>query len=258
MLDFNHGSGPLVKPPGWTPKEVHAGARINELIEVALQARRAATPPREYIGASELGEECLRKLYYSATKAPRKPFDGQKLRIFDMGHEFEDLMARWLKAAGFDLIEKSLKTGKQFEFITGRGRIKGHSDGIIAGGPEVPMLTYPALWENKALKADWWNKLVKSGLQAYSKTYWAQLHLYMGYFEVPICLFTALNKNTGEIWHEVIPYQLKEAQFYSDRGVELIRAVDTHQVPKRMAGAKSADFFKCRWCDFAAHCWSQP
>jgi len=253
MPNLNHGSGPLVKPRGWTPPGVSAGDQINVLIDAALQARRAKEPERKYIGASELGDPCLRRLYYSNTGAPRKPFDGRKLRIFRMGHQFEDMMADWLQAAGFHLVAKN-RAGRQFEFVTGNGRIKGHSDGVLVAGPNIVTLPYPALWENKALGAKYWSQLVKKGLQLYEPKYWAQVHLYMGYFELEICLFTSLNKNTGEVYHEIIRYQAAEAQRYSDVGVSLIRAIDSGRIPNRIAARP--DYYTCRMCDFAETiCW---
>ena len=64
---------------------------------------------RDYLGGSRIGEPCARKLVYELTKVPiddGKGFDGRMLRIFDAGHQFEDLSIRWLRAAGFDLRDK--------------------------------------------------------------------------------------------------------------------------------------------------------
>ena len=58
------------------------------------------------------------------------------LRIFDAGHQFEDLSIRWLRAAGFDL--RTTGAGRrQFGFSIAGGRIRGHIDGVIVGGPDV-------------------------------------------------------------------------------------------------------------------------
>jgi hypothetical protein len=69
-------------------------------------------------------------------------------RIFEVGHAFEELMTRWLQLAGFDLEDVDPNTGRQFEFSAGGDRIRGHADGIIAGGPDIGA-TYPLLWEAK-------------------------------------------------------------------------------------------------------------
>ena len=54
-----------------------------------------------------------------------------------------------LRAAGFDL--RTHRTdGEQFGFVTANGRIRGHIDGVIVGGPDIGM-PWPALFEHKAL-----------------------------------------------------------------------------------------------------------
>ena len=81
--------------------------RINALVDAALEAERAATPPRDYLGASRLGHACERALQFEFAGAPKdegQDFSGRSLRIFAIGHELEDLAIRWLRAAGLDLV----------------------------------------------------------------------------------------------------------------------------------------------------------
>ena len=101
MLDLNHGSalvyGRTHRPPN------NASDRINIHIDRALIARNRRQTPRDYLGGSRVGEACARKLVYEVghtAKDPDKDFDGGILRIFDAGHQFEDLSIRWLKEAG--------------------------------------------------------------------------------------------------------------------------------------------------------------
>ncbi len=253
MIDLNSGSGPLA--PSTMPKlRIITGEQITGYIDQALQREREEIPERDYIGASELGNECLRAVYLNAIKAVAEPFTGQKLRIFKMGHVFEDMMAGWIVRAGFKLEPFDPETGKQFEFITGQGLIKGHSDGRIINGPPVDGLFYPCLWENKALKHKFWNLVVKHGVRKAFPGYFAQCQLYMGYFKLNYCLFTALNKDTAEIYHEVISYQVEVAQYYSDRGVSLIRSLRGGFMPRRPYANRTN--MHCRMCNRADHCWS--
>lgn len=82
------------------------GARINAAVDAALVAERADQRPRDYLGASRIGEPCARRLVYEVTHTPPDPgkdFEGRSLRIFAAGHVFEDLAIRWLRQARFDL-----------------------------------------------------------------------------------------------------------------------------------------------------------
>ena len=95
--------------------------RINALVDTALIAEREATPPRTYLGASRLGHACERALQFEFAGAPKDEgadFRGQTLRIFEIGHQLEDLAIRWLRAAGIDLYTRkgNRPDGEQFGF----------------------------------------------------------------------------------------------------------------------------------------------
>ena len=135
--------------------------RINALVDAALIAEREATPPRTYLGASRLGHACERALQFEFAGAPKDEgadFGGQTLRIFEIGHQLEDLAIRWLRAAGIDLYTRkgNRPDGEQFGFSVAGGRIRGHVDGIIADAPAALGLHTPALWECKTMNARNW------------------------------------------------------------------------------------------------------
>lgn len=253
MIDLNHGSGFVY---GDAPIDDMA-TRVNRLLDDALLAERRAETPRDYLGASRIGEPCARRLAFEITATPAdagRGFDGRALRIFAAGHVFETLSIRWLRAAGFDL-RTERRDGGQFGFTTANGRIRGHIDGVIVGGPDVN-LPWPALWEHKALNARSWEELVKKGLKIAKPLYWAQVQIYMAYLDVPVTLFSALNKNTQELFHEAVPFNPADAQALSDRAVTILRAVDAQELPPRVAA--TPDHWQCRFCDYAGRCWEQP
>ena len=254
MLDLNHKSG-FVYGRAATD-QVPLGAQINACIDVALVAERQTQRPRDYLGASRIGEPCARRLVYEVTHTPSDPgkdFEGRVLRIFAAGHVFEDLAIRWLRQAGFDLRTQT-EAGGQFGFETAGGRIRGHVDGVIVGGPEIG-LTWPALWEHKALKASSWSDTAKKGVQVSKPVYFGQLQIYMAYMGLGSALFTALNKDTCELYHEHVPFDAAVAQALSDKAVDVLRAADAGDLLPRIA--TSPDFFLCRFCSFATRCWTE-
>jgi hypothetical protein len=254
MLDLNHNSGFVYGREATDPQPL--GARINTRLDAALEAERQRQQPRDYLGASRIGEPCARRLVYEFTKTPVDPgkeFAGQTLRIFEAGHVFEDLAIRWLRAAGFDLRTQK-RDGGQFGFETAGGRIRGHVDGVIVDGPEIG-LTWPVLWEHKALKATSWNDTAKKGVQVSKPVYFAQMQIYMAYMALEAALFTALNKDTCELYHEYVPFDAAEAQALSDKAVDVLRAADAGDLLPRIAA--HADFYLCRFCPFSRRCWSE-
>lgn len=252
MLDFN-------------PRPSMA-ERINMLVDAALIAEREATPPRTYLGASRLGHACERALQFEFAGAPKdegQDFSGRSLRIFAIGHELEDLAIRWLRAAGLNLYTRkgNRPDGDQFGFSVAGGRIRGHVDGIVAAAPAALGLRTPALWECKTMNAKNWRACVKDGVTVSKPVYAAQIAIYQAYMEPSVpgisvapALFTAINKDTAELHHELVPFDAALAQRMSDRAVRILQATDAGELLPRIAASR--DFFECRFCTHAERCWS--
>lgn len=252
MLDFNH-----------RPK---IGEAITALIDAGLEAERSATPPRTYLGGSRLGHACERALQYEFVCAPKDEgadFDGRALRIFAIGHVLEDLAVRWLRMAGFNIYTRKgdRPDGEQFGFAVAGGRMRGHVDGILAGGPDLPDLGYPALWECKTMNAKNWRETVAKGVVVTKPVYAAQIALYQAYMEGAVAgisahpaLFTAINKDTAELHHELVPFDGALAQRISDRAVRILRATDAGDLLPRLA--TDPGFFECRFCAWKGRCWA--
>lgn len=239
MLDFNTRN-----PAG----------RLGFLLDAAIRAENEKQPPREYLGASRIGENCARKLQYEYFRTPKdKPFTGQTLRIFYRGHQSEAWMIRWLRMSGFDLRTENADGG-QFGFVTAGGKLRGHADGVFVGGPDE-FGPWPRLWECKCLGAKGWNKLEKERLKKAHPVYYAQVQLYMAYFQLTDnpALFTALNADTMEIYAESVPFDGACAQEMSDKAVKVLAACAAGEILPRVA--QREDWFECKWCDYAVRCW---
>ncbi len=249
MLDFNH------KP------QFHE--RVTGVIDQALDAERAQQTPRHYLGASRLGVSCERALqfeYAGASVDPGRGFSGRTLRIFEVGHVLEDLAVRWLRLAGFELHTRR-RDGGQFGFSVAGGRIQGHVDGIISDGPAELGLSYPLLFEFKTMNDRNWKACVKSGVAVSKPVYAAQVAIYQAYMEPAIpgisdnpALFTAINKDTKELWFQLVPFDGGLAQRMSDRAVRVIQATEAGELLARIATDSS--HYECKYCSWATRCWS--
>ena len=239
------------------------GGRVVHHIDAAMQAaqaksdaeRLATRSPR--IGASRLGESCLRRLQYEYFKAPKDaPFTGKALRIFHRGHEGEDWMAAWFRQAGFTLLTHDAE-GQQKCFRALGGKVLGYADGVFLDGP-AECGPYPRLWENKVLGAKGWNKLGREGLKKAYPVYYGQVQLYMAYFELTEspALFTALNADSMEILALDVAFDAGCAQELSDRAVNLVRACEAGQLLPRCTQDES--WFECKFCDYHERCWRGP
>ena len=246
MLDFNH------RPT--------FAERLNQHIDEALQRERANQNEREYLGASRLGVACDRALQFEFLHTPRDDvFSGQVLRIFAAGHVFEDLAVGWLRLTGVELFTKR-RDGQPFGFSVANGRIRGHVDGIINNAPVDLGLSFPMLWECKSLNAKSWKDTVKKGLADSKPVYAAQVAIYQAYMEASVpgisknpALLTAINKDTAEIYHELVPFDVTRAQKASDRAVRILKASDHQEILARFTS--DPEHFECRFCPYRKTCW---
>ena len=248
MLDFNH--------------QARFHEHVTAVIDQALDAERGQQEPRHYLGASRLGVSCERALQFEYADAPRDTgaeFPGRTLRIFEVGHVLEDLAIRWLRLAGFDLYTRR-KDGGQFGFSVAGGRIRGHVDGIFSDGPADLGLSFPMLFECKTMNDRNWKACVKSGVAVSKPVYAAQVAIYQAYMESSIpgisdhpALFAAINKDTQELWFELVPFDGGLAQRMSDRAVRVIQATEAGELLARIAADSS--YYECRYCSWATRCW---
>lgn len=229
--------------------------QISARIDRGLQAARAVEKSRDYLGASRLGVECERALQFEYAKAPvdyGRDIDGRMLRIFPRGHVMEDCMVAWLRDAGFDLRTRRAN-GEQFGFADADGRLRGHVDGVIVGGPDG--FAYPALWENKCLGAKAWREVESKGLAIAKPVYAAQVALYQAHLELHEnpAIFTAINADTMEIYVERVAFNAALAQQMTDRAVRVITATEAGELlPRRFF---DATHFECRMCAWQDRCW---
>ena len=239
---------------------------LNDAIDTALTGENATRPRREYLGGSRVGHACERALQFEFAGAPKDDggdFPGRTLRIFAIGHALEDLAIQWLRVAGIDLYTRkgNRPDGEQFGFAVADGRIRGHVDGIIPAAPEPMSLGVPALWECKTMNAKNWRACVKDGVVVSKPVYAAQIALYQAYMDAAVpglasnpTLFTAINKDTAELHHELVPFDAELAQRMSDRAVRILSATDAGELLPRIA--RDRDHFECRMCAYANRCWS--
>jgi hypothetical protein len=219
-------------------------ALVNELIE-------RAEPPsenyRQYLGASSIGSECLRKVQYDWMVDP--VFPARIKDIFARGHFFEDVTRQHLIAAGFKFAPP-----ERLKFETAGGLFRGHADGILLAGPQLPALRYPCLWEHKCLKAKGWRAIEHDGLAELYTPYAGQLAIYQAYLDITNpALFSVVNADTCERLHFLVPFDAQLAQAMSDRAVAVIKATKAGELLPRITEDPSD--WRCKMCGHRERCW---
>jgi hypothetical protein len=235
VLDFNKAHLAL------TPVNI----ALNALIE---QAEPRGENTRQYLGASSIGSECLRQIQYDWFCDPTYP---ARIRdIFNRGHFFEGVSRRRLEAIGF-----KFAPSWQLGFKILDGQFRGHADGLLIDGPDVPGLAYPCLWEHKALGEKGWKALERDGLAKAHPHYLAQVLTYQAYLNVADhpALFTASNANSCERLHLLVPFDPQLAQYWSDRASTVIEASRAGELLPRFTDDR--EDWCCKACQHRSRCW---
>ncbi len=229
--------------------------RIAQLIDDSIVESKKKEKQRTYLGASSLGDACARKIQYrymGKEQDPGSGFTAKVYRIFQFGHVIEDMAHGWIVNAGFDL-RSTDKNGEQFGFSIADDQIRGHIDGVICGGPDD--IKYPMLWECKSANDKSFNEFVRKGVLRTNETYAAQIALYQSYMNLTDnpALFTVINKNTCEIYFELVPFNMHLAQKTSDKAVDILNASKNNELLPRIA--VDSDYYACKYCEFKESCW---
>ena len=106
-----------------------------------------------------------------------------------------------------------------------------------------------------------WRDTVKQGVAKSKPVYAAQVAIYQAYMEASVpgvasspALFTAINKDTQEIWFELLPFDGGLAQRMSDRGVRVITATAAGETLARHTTTPT--HMECKFCAWQDRCWS--
>jgi hypothetical protein len=220
---------------------------INDLIE---QHHPPQENDRHYLGASSIGSDCLRRVQYDWMVSAKHKTRARD--IFQRGHFMEDLGRQHLVRAGFEFAPKD----QHDEFIVAEGQFRGHADGIILAGPQLPGVGYPCIWEHKGVRHSGWQKIDREGLEKSYPGYAIQCWIYqayLGFTEHPV-IFTATDADTMERLHLLLAFDIERAQLWSDRAVAIIKATRAGELlPRFTTNPKD---WRCKAaCGHAERCW---
>lgn len=231
---------------------------LEAMKRVCEERAAKVTKERDYLGASLIGEECVRKVWYSYNHYPRQPFSASTLWNFEDGHRIEDIIADRLRLIPGIQLWTHQENGQQYGFSALNGKFRGHVDGVIKGLLQAPKA--PHVWENKCSaqkKFDEFKALkVKHGekntLKEWNYNYFVQAQLYMHYLQIDRHYMTVALAGGRDIDSCRTEYQGEVAEKYINRADSVLKAKDE---PPRLSD--KPDFWLCRFCDFKDVCHGQ-
>jgi hypothetical protein len=202
---------------------------------------------RSHLGASVLGQECGRAIWYGFRWFTKPKFSGRILRLFNRGHLEEGRVIAALLTIGVQIFQQD-EHGKQFRISDIGGHFGGSGDGVAIGLPDLPSGT-AALLEFKTHNDKSFAKLEKEGVRSAKFEHWVQMQTYMSKMGIPVALYVAVNKNDDNLWMELVYLDSASAEQFRDRARTIILL---RQPPARLS--ESPGWFACKWCDHAPVC----
>lgn len=231
-------------------------AELPELKSPVVTAIEAAWAERNdeqrtYLGASVLGGECERRLFYDFRWAhdPEK-FDGRKRRLFAHGDVEERRIIEDLLAIGVIVSEVDPATGDQWAVRFANGHGGGHADGRLMGVPEAEKTEH--LLEAKSHNDKSFKALKKDGVQKSKPVHYAQMQIYMHGLGLTRALYMATNKNDDEQYAERVKYDPAEAMRLMAKAERIVSA--ERAPPKLHDDPEAKMAWLCRSCPALGLC----
>lgn len=201
--------------------------------------------PGRRLGASQIGKECERALWYGFRWASlgEREFDGRMLRLFNRGHREEPTMVAELRGAGLTVHDIDPATGDQYTFTALGGHFVAKIDGVALG-----VLEAPKTWHNVSFKTANDERFAEAVKQTPDE-HVAQNQIEMHLADLERTLYLVVNKNDDT---------LHATRLRRDRaiGVRLLekaeRVIFSQDPPGRIA--EKADDFRCVRCPRSSVC----
>lgn len=197
---------------------------------------------RAHLGASEIGEECERKIWYAFRWAQQVRREGRMVRLLRRGTHEEEQLLEDLDDLGYELA-----LGAAFRSAFVNGHFGGTPDALIRGIPEAP-----ATWHVLELKTSndsRWSELLKHGVEKACPEHYAQIQVYMVGAKLERALYLSVNKDDDRIYEERVPLNRVSAQRFIDRAERIIRR---QTLPERIS--EKQDWYQCRPCKWNKLC----
>lgn len=202
---------------------------------------------RTYLGASVIGKDCERALWYSFRWCGSEKFSGRMYRLFQTGHLAEHRFTADLRSIGATVHEIDQQTGKQFRFVGHGGHAAGHADGMATGIPGGGRKWHIVEYKTHSEKS--FEKLKQAGVKKAKPEHYAQMTWYMGKAQLDRALYLACNKNNDELHSERIEFDPAE---FARIEARFDRIIFAQEPPAKLSD--DPKFYKCGWCAHANVC----
>lgn len=204
---------------------------------------------RSHLGASVVGNECLRYLFYHFRWMHKETYDARMLRLFAVGHGLEVRVRHWLKTIGFQFIDGLDETNNQLKFSDLNGHFGGSVDGVFIA-PDWGITEPTGLECKTSGTGSPFNNLGKRGMRETKTQHFIQNSVYGKGLNFKNILYVCENKNDSDWYFELIPLDLEVAQDAYKKAHFVI--FDAKEPPKKIN--EKRNFYLCGMCSMQGIC----
>lgn len=230
---------PIPRPQASTVSAIYAA------YEAKNEQRDGKTIP-----ASQLAEECSRKLWYDYRwTTPHEHIPGRTLRIFETGNLEEERWIENLRMIGCEVVDRD-DNGRQIRVELAGGHVGGYLDSEILGLPEAPKTWHVGEIKSHNLKS--FTALKKDGVRKAKELHFGQMQIYMHARGRDRAIYLAVCKDNDELYAERVHYDI-------DYSLRLLakaeRIVAANEPPPKLHEDPTAKMaFACGWCKHRGIC----
>lgn len=212
---------------------------INETIQSSYE-----TEPRRYIGASSIGHDCKRFIWYGLHGNHQSTPSHKTITSFNIGKRLESLPIEILKLANINIVQPNKDNSYLLFKDEDVPELQGHADGIL-----LIQFEDPVILEIKTAKNSSFNNFKNKGLKQWSLMYYSQLQAYMGMSGYNKAVLIALNKDTSEFHHEWVDF---DSKFYDELKNKAKDIASMQEPPEKIN--RNAMFITCNQCCYKVIC----
>ena len=211
---------------------------------------------RSHLGASLIGRECKRYLWYVFRWCLHEKTTGRQQRLFNRGHREEARFIEWLEGIGFKVWFENRDEGPnekgefpQYRISDVMGHFGGSLDGI-AILPERYGIEEPVLLEFKTNGTGaGFNKLADDGMPIAKPEHFAQTSTYGKKYNFRYCVYLNINKNDDSLHVEVVKLNHNLGEQMIMKAEQIIMS---QTAPARLSD--NPTFHKCGYCHMKEVC----
>ena len=198
------------------------------------------------LGASGIGNECLRAVWLEWRGYADSNFDGRLLRLFRTGHLQEDRIIEDLRRAGFQVWSHQ-ENGEQFTYTDPTGHFVAKLDGVIKGVPGAEKTPHDL--EIKTHNKKSFSEVSAKGVQIAKPAHYVQMQAGMMFSGLTRSLYVALCKDDEQFYVERIK---PDEALMEDIRKRIARLAEAELIPAGIS--ENGNSFLCKWCDMRKAC----